>query len=456
MKSHENSLDFYPSVCLNRFMLKKIKLKNFMSHRDSELELSKGVNVLIGPNNSGKSAVVSALQLLAEIPLREGPYMIRHGESESQVIVETDSGDEIIWGRKHASSYLIINGKKHTRLSNNQEHFLNELHQVLKLPRVKNKEEAFDIHFALQKEPIFLLDEPPSRAATFFSISSDAGRLVEVRELFKTKVNRAKEKRSALLRRKSTLLQELNQLEPLRALEIPMMNLKSEFETLQKDEGRIREGGQLLNDLKKCVAHHNTLILKHDLYQEVLPLPLLEPVSELENVMAQMRFLNAKKVKLEQYLASLEKLEAPPMQEEESQSLEKTISLLSHLSKRERDKNNSYIVLEQLLPPCDQQESSSIEKLWQSLIVANHRFRLYQSKWDSISTLGEPPVMETPAPLTSDLERCITYQEKMHSLLKKSKESASRLRQWISDHPTCPTCGVPFNSEHLSGDSNHE
>ena len=90
-----------------------------MSHSDTVLVLADGLNVLTGPNNCGKSAVISALQMLAELPAKEGDYMVRHGEkSGCRIIVETAEGDEICWGRSGAAPYLVINGEKHFRISN--------------------------------------------------------------------------------------------------------------------------------------------------------------------------------------------------------------------------------------------------------------------------------------------------------------------------------------------------
>ena len=59
-----------------RSLLRRIRLRNFMSHVDTELELADGVNVIVGPNNCGKSAIVSALSVLATNA--SGDYMVRH------------------------------------------------------------------------------------------------------------------------------------------------------------------------------------------------------------------------------------------------------------------------------------------------------------------------------------------------------------------------------------------
>lgn len=47
-------------------MIRRIELINFMSHRRTLIEPAAGLTVLVGPNNCGKSAVVSALQILCD------------------------------------------------------------------------------------------------------------------------------------------------------------------------------------------------------------------------------------------------------------------------------------------------------------------------------------------------------------------------------------------------------
>src|SRR5205085_532488 len=150
-------------------MIKRIQLENFMSHARTEIEPAPGLTVLLGPNNCGKSAVVSALQTLAQNTA--GDFMIRHGQKEARVTVETDDGHALTWRRKGASVSYVIDGTEIGRLNRDVPE---NLHEHLKLPPVKSPGdgEEFDVHFAEQKSPIFLLDEAESRAAMFFSASS--------------------------------------------------------------------------------------------------------------------------------------------------------------------------------------------------------------------------------------------------------------------------------------------
>ena len=380
-----------------------------MSHKDSELELCSGVNVLTGPNNSGKSAIVTALQLLTELPTREGTYMIRHGEKEAEVTVETSEGDVITWGRKEASSYLVINGERHSRLSNNQEHFLNELHKVLKLPQVKNKDEAFDIHFASQKQPIFLLDDPPSRAATFFSVSSDAGRLVEVRDLFKSKINKAKEKRNALDRKQIGLKHELEKLAPLKGLEGAIAALKVEFDTLIKESGKVTAGFELFEIFKKSWRENNKLHIKNEIHSLVIPPPNLEDVALLELTIIEMKALHTKQERLKQDLMALENLKAP-LELENIQFLQSSIDSLVNFSKAKEEKSRTL---------------------------------------DIILKLALPPEMVDCSLLEEHMKNYKLYEEAKKTLSLKVEKAAAALKKWIQENPTCPTCGASLNEEHL-------
>lgn len=72
-------------------MIKRIHLRNFQSHHDTHLRLSKGVNVILGPSDVGKTAIIRALRWNRfNRPLGEG-YR-KHGSSTTSVTIETDKG----------------------------------------------------------------------------------------------------------------------------------------------------------------------------------------------------------------------------------------------------------------------------------------------------------------------------------------------------------------------------
>ncbi len=78
------------------------------------IEPADGLTVLVGPNNCGKSAVVSAL--LSVCGETDSNYMVRHGEKLASVTVETDDGHTIVWRRKKGSASYVIDGVEISRI----------------------------------------------------------------------------------------------------------------------------------------------------------------------------------------------------------------------------------------------------------------------------------------------------------------------------------------------------
>lgn len=169
-------------------MIRKITLHNFMSHRHTVIEPSPGLTVLVGENNCGKSAVVAALQILCNNT--NGEYMVRHGESECRVIVETDEGHVVEWRRDNGTVSYVLNGQVIHRLRGG---IPDNLHKLLRMPQVCSQDggDPFEIHFGEQKKPVFLLDESGGRAAKFFASSSDAEALIRMQLLHKSNIRDA-------------------------------------------------------------------------------------------------------------------------------------------------------------------------------------------------------------------------------------------------------------------------
>ena len=71
-------------------MIKKIILKNFESHENSEIEFSDGLNLIIGQSNQGKSSIVRALSLVAAN--RFDKDSVRTGADFCTVTVVTEKG----------------------------------------------------------------------------------------------------------------------------------------------------------------------------------------------------------------------------------------------------------------------------------------------------------------------------------------------------------------------------
>src|SRR5437762_3190305 len=128
-------------------MIRRITLENYMSHAQTVIEPAKCLTVLVGPNNCGKSAVVSALETLCSNAT--GDYMVRHNEKEARITLETEEGHSFQWRRRGGAVSYVINGQAIHRVNRG---IPEELHKLLRLPKVETGEsgEPFDIHFGTQ------------------------------------------------------------------------------------------------------------------------------------------------------------------------------------------------------------------------------------------------------------------------------------------------------------------
>jgi exonuclease SbcC len=257
-------------------MIRRITLDNYMSHAHTVIEPANGLTVLVGPNNCGKSAVVSALQTLCNN--ESGGYMVRHDEKEACVTVETDDGHTLQWRRRRDVVSYVIDSCEIHRVKRDVP---DDLHRVLKLPRVEDgaQNDCFDIHFGTQKSPIFLLNEPESKAASFFASSSDATILVEMQKLHRSRVRDRKNDEKRLKEELEKLDKGLASLQPLGALAESVSQAETQYRELEM----LRESIQKLDHEISSLESH---LMKHGrLSRECLFLAQIKPTPDLADTL---------------------------------------------------------------------------------------------------------------------------------------------------------------------------
>jgi len=141
-------------------MLNKLVLKNFQSHKNTELKLTEGINVITGSSDSGKSAILRALHLIIENrPSGEAYRTLINGE----------------FTKKNTEVSLDIDNNTVTRIKGNTDNAykVNDLELVAfgtNVPEEVGKAlNIQDINVQKQFDKPFLLDETPGKVAEHFN-----------------------------------------------------------------------------------------------------------------------------------------------------------------------------------------------------------------------------------------------------------------------------------------------
>lgn len=163
-------------------IIQKIRLENYRSHKDIEIELSSGVNLILGENGSGKSSILEAIgTVLFAIRDRtgkqKGKQFIKHGEKSAKIEIEFLAND----GRSYSvvssfsKSKTGVNAGKMTLkdVITGEDYSENVLEKLQELCGIKKEyQDIYDqIIVAKQNEFINIFkDSPKNREDTFNKI----------------------------------------------------------------------------------------------------------------------------------------------------------------------------------------------------------------------------------------------------------------------------------------------
>lgn len=156
--------------------IKKVILKNFQSHKHTVIEFDNRLNVIVGPSDSGKTAILRGIRwVLYNEPT--GDYFVREGEKESSVTIVFNNGIKVIRTRsKSKNTYTLYDSKgKETVFEGFGTTVPEEIIDATEIHKILlDRDVAKSINLSDQLEGAFLLSERPSIR------SNSIGRLVGV------------------------------------------------------------------------------------------------------------------------------------------------------------------------------------------------------------------------------------------------------------------------------------
>jgi exonuclease SbcC len=473
----------------NGVVIRRIKLTNYMSHEQTVIEPADGLTVLIGENNSGKSAIVSALQTLCHNA--SGNYMERHGTRECIVEIETDAGDRIQWRRIKGKVSYEINGKTQDRLKGSVP---DDLHSLLRMPSVAAGNETFDIHFGEQKDPIFLLNRTSSSRAAFFASSSDAAKLIQMQSRHRDKVRERNSELRTLEKRELKLNQRREELQGVAALELQLESAEALYATIQTQHAQMLQLDLLLQQIDHAQSSTQQLAAKAALLAALQPPPELLPTESLSRLLDASQRCQAARDHAQEICRALAELHVPPPQQPvvamerlleqfrnatgnieynsarsqslnilekppqlvDCQPLKIRIQELTQLAQQVQQQQSLLKPLSNCPAPPALTDLRELQRTMQAIQQAARELERAKVASKAIQTLASPPLISNVTPLASTIstleqrqKTLAEYEDAFDAITTALKEAEADLKHCADENETCPLCGQELDAETL-------
>ncbi|QOV91857.1 AAA family ATPase [Humisphaera borealis] len=434
-------------------MIRRITLENYMSHAHTVIEPAAGLTVLVGPNNCGKSAVLSAIQSVCGETSSD--YMVRHGEKTARVTIETDDGHTIVWQRKGGSTSYTIDGTDIHRVGRGRNGLPDDLHTLLRMPLIESPSgRKFQVHFGSQKEPIFLLDSDSDLAA-FFSSSAESERLMEMQRRHKSKVTSRRAEQRAIEADLARLGGKLASLEKLEDLTPGVQKAEADHRALLEADRAFKILKDRIDRLDRLSRQAQRLSAELAATNELQPPPTLADPAPLAATIADMdRWRHDLSLRQAEHEA-LATLQSPPA-EQDPAPLAAVVAAIGRSSDEVRRWSASASALEGLSEVPALADLQPLESLGRSIREAQTRLAAAQNIAAVLEPLADVPSVADLTPLETTLLHLGKTAAQLHAaeadLVAAENAVAgveAEIVRFVTQHPLCPTCGGPLTASHV-------
>lgn len=427
-----------------------------MAHASTTMELAPGLNVLCGPNNTGKSAVVEALRCLSQNPAPR--HVIRHGAKEARVEVLLDGGWRVAWIRRKAYALyeILAPGAAEPQVfaKMGRGKVPEEVAELLKMAPVSfEKGEAVDVHLGDQRHPIFLLDQPGSLLADFLASSTESAHLMAMQDLLREKTRRAKIAQGNLEKATQQARAGLDRLAPLPELSHALECLRETGRDLEARSSAVPHLEKRLSVLERATAQARALTRRVDGLSALAAPPPLAPSASLCESLAAVRDAARRITRVRASLARLSELSAPPALSP-SGHLAVSLARLESLGARMRSVRASLDRLRALADPPALSPVVSLARDAERIGRLAALKTRAASRVESLSPLAAPPVLGDPAPLAGLLESMQAVSariDKGRAWLAEREgvlaDKAAAIAARLAELGECPLCGSGLDPE---------
>lgn len=233
-------------------MVKSIILNNVQVHKELALNFSPGVNVLIGPTDSGKSSIIRALNLgLNNVPRGgEKIYLMESATEPLQITIQDFKGNVI---NRVNRTYTINNGTPLSAFNQDKPEAVAEI--------IRTNE----VNFQLQIQPHFLILETGGNAAKILNaVTGMEDQMLLLTEV-KSRITATRRDYLNMMAEKEGAIAKIGQLEYAPVLLNQLQAVKKQQIQLDQHELEIKNLHESIQNLKNSLDQFQSLSFLDDL-----------------------------------------------------------------------------------------------------------------------------------------------------------------------------------------------
>lgn len=224
-------------------MIKKLTLRNFQRHSHLSLDLDPHITTIIGPTDTGKSAILRSLKWLA-LNKPRGKSFLKWFEDKVSVTVELEKDCKVVRTQGTSNTYKL-DGKKYSAMGSDVPA---EVQEVLRLSSV---------NFQGQHDRHYWFSETPGEVARHLNELTDLSIIDTTMAKLKSMVKKAKAQEEVLVERVAGLEAEVGKLEVVRELdrELRLVEIMEHIAVVAQDRTRhlselVEKGGEISDRAK--------------------------------------------------------------------------------------------------------------------------------------------------------------------------------------------------------------
>lgn len=263
-------------------MLTKLIIKNFQSHRSTEIDFSSGVNVILGQSDSGKSAIFRALNwVISNRPTGDAFRSLWGGETSVTLVLDNHTVTRF---KSDTKNLYILDSQEFTAFGTSVP---DEIIKALNIGSINTQ---------FQGDRSYLISETPGAVATHFNSIANFEQIDKSMSFVDTNLRtfnaKVKETTDTIKKKKEELIQYSN----LDRASDLYIRVKTTEETLINSKNKITQIEKILYDLETV----NTRLEKLSKFQS-----LNEPVTEALTLNKELKNNSGQQLKLRKLINNL-------------------------------------------------------------------------------------------------------------------------------------------------------